>query len=90
MNVLLHVDVIEADIKDGRRNSFEDCMVKRAIDRASEGAFDGLGVGYRGLVYWRRGALVRLPTWVVRKVYQWDLREDVEPFSFDLPLEVPA
>ena len=91
----VHVKVTQEDIDKGCRGepygANGGCMVWRALDRATEGALDGLVVGTNGFDY--HGALWRtvpFPPHVGEKIERFDAGGHVEPFAFDIDLPTEA
>jgi hypothetical protein len=85
MSYLLHVDVIEDDLRLPSSNLLIDCMCSRAISRA-------LGQPVRVGIYSVRlpdnvGVIATLPPMVSDHVKAWLSGQTVEPFSFDVEVK---
>jgi len=87
----LHVDVLQEDIDQGCEADTTGwrggCMVWRAFQRATEGAFtsDEVRVVYTGIALNGR-RIATLPKRVSREIKRFDELQKVEPFDFYIDL----
>ena len=98
----LRIDVTKEDIEAVPEWGFvgRTCMVGRAFERCTEGAFQSWWVGYTQISYGAPGRLrpVRLPARVTRAIHLYDdkrlnagvSRHSIEPFSFEVEIEPDA
>lgn len=87
------VDVTQEDIEQGQRKSPYGCMVHRAFDRATEGAFSEMYCTQGEIVIQigvLQAAVLPYPANVARKVKRWDLGARTRPFAFEVDVSTPV
>ncbi len=87
----LHVEVTQDDIDNGVKcdaiGARGGCMIYRAFQRATEGAFPDVAAGPRNIVIFsERSVLAKLPHDHLDQMLRFDAGHHVSPFVFDLEL----